>query len=108
MEVFQAIITVLRFILGLIGLFIIGVIYFYPTIVAKRADHPNIGGIKALNLLLGWTFLGWVIAMVWAKSYQPKLANPANAVFNTKTCPKCAEDVKSAALICRFCGHEFG
>lgn len=24
-----------------------------------------------------------------------------------KTCPDCAENVKSAAKICRFCGHTF-
>jgi hypothetical protein len=24
-----------------------------------------------------------------------------------KTCPQCAEQVKGAALVCRFCGHEF-
>lgn len=24
-----------------------------------------------------------------------------------KVCPKCAELVKAAAVICRFCGHEF-
>ena len=24
-----------------------------------------------------------------------------------KTCPKCAEKVKEAALVCRFCGHTF-
>ncbi|MFG1262339.1 zinc ribbon domain-containing protein [Xanthobacter aminoxidans] len=26
---------------------------------------------------------------------------------NEKTCPRCAETVKKAALVCRFCGHEF-
>ncbi|MDZ7894172.1 MAG: zinc ribbon domain-containing protein [Sphingobium sp.] len=25
-----------------------------------------------------------------------------------KTCPKCAEQVQSAAKICKHCGHEFG
>jgi len=24
-----------------------------------------------------------------------------------KTCPKCAENVKAAATVCRFCGHSF-
>jgi uncharacterized protein UPF0547 len=27
--------------------------------------------------------------------------------ISEKTCPKCAEQVKAAALVCHFCGHEF-
>lgn len=28
-------------------------------------------------------------------------------VAETKTCPRCAEEVKAAAVVCRFCGHRF-
>lgn len=42
------------------------VLYFVPTIIAANSKRPNTGAIFALNLFLGWTFLGWVIALVWA------------------------------------------
>ena len=47
-------------------LVILAVVYFAPTIIAVRGDHNNQGAIAVLNLLLGWTFLGWVAAMVWS------------------------------------------
>ncbi len=31
----------------------------------------------------------------------------ADASSDTKPCPRCAETVKAAAVVCRFCGHEF-
>jgi Superinfection immunity protein len=56
---------------GWIVLLVILGVYFLPTIVAAR--HPNSSAIFVLNLLLGWTFIGWVIALVWAftNSDQP-------------------------------------
>ena len=41
-------------------------IYFLPTIVGSK--HRNVASIFILNLLLGWTFLGWVIALIWSAS----------------------------------------
>jgi uncharacterized protein UPF0547 len=38
---------------------------------------------------------------------QAAVSAPA-AVADTKTCPRCAEEVKAAAQVCRFCGHSFG
>lgn len=40
--------------------------YFVPTYIARRRGHHNATAILALNILLGWTFLGWVVAVVWA------------------------------------------
>jgi hypothetical protein len=41
-------------------------IYFLPTVVAEARGHQNSGMIFLLNLLLGWTVLGWIGALVWA------------------------------------------
>jgi hypothetical protein len=32
----------------------------------------------------------------------------SSADVEMKTCPRCAEDVRKPALVCRYCGHEFG
>lgn len=42
------------------------VIYFIPTIVAWNRGHRNTMAIGVANLFLGWTFLGWVVCLVWA------------------------------------------
>lgn len=47
------------------GLFIIAA-YFIPMVVAFRRDHPYASSIMVVNLLLGWTFVGWVLALAWA------------------------------------------
>jgi hypothetical protein len=41
-------------------------LYFVPTIIAVLRKHRNTGAIVALNALLGWTMIGWVLALVWA------------------------------------------
>lgn len=41
-------------------------LYLLPAIIAERRHHRNRKAIAVLNVLLGWTFLGWVIALVWS------------------------------------------
>lgn len=41
-------------------------LYFIPGFVATARNHPNQTAIVILNIVAGWTFLGWVIALVWA------------------------------------------
>ena len=40
--------------------------YFLPSFVAVGKKKTNTGAIFALNLLLGWTLIGWVVSLVWA------------------------------------------
>ena len=42
------------------------VFYFIPAAIAMKGAHPQAFAIVVLNLVAGWTFLGWVIALVWA------------------------------------------
>lgn len=40
--------------------------YFLPAIIGFAKDKKNAGAILVLNLFLGWTGLGWIVALVWA------------------------------------------
>lgn len=40
--------------------------YFLPTTIAVIRKRSNTMAIFVLNLFLGWTLIGWVIALVWA------------------------------------------
>jgi hypothetical protein len=41
-------------------------IYFLPTIIALLRRQPNTLAIFLLNFFLGWSFIGWVVALVWS------------------------------------------
>jgi len=42
--------------------------YFAPSIVAVLRKKTNLAAIIVLNTLLGWSLIGWAIAMIWAVS----------------------------------------
>jgi len=47
---------------------LIGVLalYLVPSMIASYHKHSKATAIRILNILAGWTFLGWVAAAVWA------------------------------------------
>lgn len=52
---------------GAIAVIVVGLfIYFIPAIVANSGKRKNATAITVLNIVLGWTLLGWVVALVWA------------------------------------------
>jgi cation transport ATPase len=44
----------------------VALIYLLPSYVAALRGHHKLMAIGALNVLLGWTILGWVAALVWS------------------------------------------
>lgn len=45
-------------------------IYIIPSFIAFSRGHSNALAICVLNILLGWTFLGWAISLVWSFTSQ--------------------------------------
>jgi hypothetical protein len=46
----------------------VAVAYLFPSIVAALRRHHQQNAIAVLNILLGWTLLGWIGALVWAST----------------------------------------
>ena len=98
--------------MAFVGLLFIGVglfIYFLPTYCGR--NKRNVGAIFALNFLLGWTLVGWVVALVWALSHdvptaivvnQPGSATPGVAIL----CAQCGKYSEPTAKFCQSCGGQ--
>lgn len=75
---------------GLIGLSLLIGAYFAPTIVAGFRRHHQLGAIAVTNFFLGWTVIGWVVAMAMAASHttsQTQLQSGPAATPPTGTAP---------------------
>jgi hypothetical protein len=82
-------------------------VYFLPTMIGLR--KRNAGAIFALNLLLGWTLVGWVVSLVWALTKEDapnSIVVPlGNAHANVvRTCPTCRAAIAGNSMFCSDCG----
>ena len=68
-------------------------LYFMPTIIAVRKKHASKIGLFFLNLFLGWTLLGWVVAFVWAFS------SPRNIIINNTTPQSISDEISKLSAL---------
>jgi len=59
--------------------------YWIPTIIAFLRKHPSKLSILAVNFFFGWTFIGWVLSLVWALSDNS--SRTQSVVVNTTVSP---------------------
>jgi hypothetical protein len=80
--------------------------YFLPSILGW--NKRNFTAILWLNILLGWTLVGWVIALVWAlthESAEPKII--IQAAQSPILCANCGKYSNPISNFCDSCGRSF-
>lgn len=45
---------------------IIFILYMLPSVIVLCRKHSNWFAIIALNLLLGWTLIVWIVCLIWS------------------------------------------
>jgi uncharacterized membrane protein len=41
-------------------------LYMLPTLIAFGREHPRRQDVAVVNILLGWTLIGWIAVFLWA------------------------------------------
>ena len=83
-------------------------LYFLPAFLAR--NKPNFTSILILNIFAGWTFIGWIIALVWAISSDSHGTVAAATQTTQPTaggsffCTACGQPCPAGARFCSACG----
>lgn len=58
---------------GIVASLFLGLVaYFLPALISAGRKSQRQSLIALLNLLTGWTVIGWVAAFIWASVDPPK------------------------------------
>ena len=66
MDIYEVAASLLWLALLVVWVAVLVCIYMLPTVVAVRRRVRNVGSVVVINIFLGWTFIGWVVALAMA------------------------------------------
>jgi len=93
---------------GLVLLALILGLYFIPTFAAR--GKPQFKSVLALNFFLGWTLVGWVVALAWAvkEESSPRfIVNQVPQALPPLLCATCGKFSAGGSAYCASCGTSF-
>jgi hypothetical protein len=79
-------------------------LYFAPTIEARRRKKRNTAAVFVLNLFLGWTVIGWIVAVVWACTNDAPIPAASVVMIPPLLCSSCGRYSRGDAAFCIKCG----
>jgi hypothetical protein len=85
-------------------LLVAALLYFLPAIIGH--NKRDAAGIFILNLLAGWTGIGWIVALLWACASDPRVPTvlvPAGAALRYHAA--CGTLQPAGAQYCWACGR---
>ena len=88
-------------------LFVLGAVllYFLPAIIAH--NKRDFTAIFLVDLLFGWTVIGWIIALVWAcvaEARPSQVMVVAGQSAIARYCCRCGALANPGARFCAICG----
>jgi hypothetical protein len=101
-------VAVIRILAALLLAGVIIPLYFLPGIIGRKKRGKV--AIFVLNLLLGWTVVGWIAVFIWAiradQAVTPQSSAWERAVL-PEYCSKCETFSVPGSSLCRTCGRQF-
>jgi hypothetical protein len=86
----------------MVSFLILTALYFLPSIIGK--DKRDALGIFLLNLFLGWTLIGWVVAFLWACASERSTHVAYAPAGGARFCSHCGTPAVPVVQYCGSCG----
>jgi hypothetical protein len=100
----QDAVTTVRAVSGAMFIFFILFLggYFVPSIIALVKKKRNMAAIILVNVFLGWSVIGWIVALVWAVANDaPAPVVQVNQNYYGQPAPQAVGD-----RFCQRCGAQ--